>query len=339
MGARARPFVAAFVRLTWGILVLCAIVSPQPQVEAQTLSDAECARLLSRDSERSPASVAATRNLTASELRAPGASDRRRVSELVRDAGSSPPEQLCRSLALERVRNDVLLTGYYRPIVPARRSRDDEFRVPLHGLPEPSLRTRTRAEIDRGALEAKAPVVAWLADPIEAFFIHVQGSAVLELPDGRMTIGYAGSNGRPYTSIGAQLVRDGRMRREEVTMATLKAYLRDHPSDRDAILHTNERYIYFRQVGDEAIGSLGVPLTDGRSVAADPGVYPPGALVLIDSSDAAEGIPPRLAFVQDQGSAITGPARLDLYVGTGDEAGRIAGPLQQRVSVYVVRAK
>jgi membrane-bound lytic murein transglycosylase A len=240
---------------------------------------------------------------------------------------------------LERARTDVLLTGYYRPIVPARRSRDSEFRVPLYGLPDPSLRTRTRAEIDRGALEAKAPVVAWLADPIEAFFIHVQGSAVLELPDGRMTIGYAGSNGRPYTSIGAQLVRDGRMRREEVTMASLKAYLRDHPSDRDAILHTNERYIYFREVEDEAIGSLGVPLTDGRSVAADPGVYPPGTLLLIDSSDAAAGLSPRLAFVQDQGSAITGPARLDLYVGTGDEAGRIAGPLQQRVSVYVVRAK
>jgi membrane-bound lytic murein transglycosylase A len=134
------------------------------------------------------------------------------------------------------------------------------------------------------------------------------------------------------------MVQQGRMRQEEVSMASLKGYLRDHPSERDVVLQANERYIYFQRLDNPPVGSLGVPLTDGRSVAADPAHYPPGTLLFINpiGADASAG---RLVFVQDRGSAITGKERLDLFVGTGDDAGRIAGAMRQQVEIYVLRAR
>jgi membrane-bound lytic murein transglycosylase A len=310
-------------------------------VAAQPTSRAECVQLLTSD-DGGALDQAAAHTLMAVDLRASAARDRRTAAEVVRetsrDSAAARAERVCGAIAMERVQTSALLTGYYRPVVPARRSKDEGFRYPLYRLPEPALRGRSRAEIDRGALDGRVSALAWLADPIEAFFIHVQGSAVLDLPDGRMAVGYAGSNGRPYTSIGALLVGDGRMRREDVTMESLKTYLRERPSERDAILRANERYVYFQQVPDAAVGSLGVPLTDGRSVAADPAVYPPGTLLFLDAP-AGAAVSSRLVFVQDRGTAIVGPGRLDLYVGTGESAAKVAGPLKQNVDVYVVRAR
>jgi membrane-bound lytic murein transglycosylase A len=320
--------------------VLCALVTAS--AAAQPLTRQECAQLLARDENGVSAREAATRNLTAAELRAPAAASLRRASEAVVESaadGALDAGRLCASLVAERVDADVLLTGYYRPVVPARRSRGGEFIYPLYALPDRAVRGLPRAAIDRGALEGRVAAVAWLNDPVEAFFIHVQGSAVLDTPEGRLGVGYAGSNERPYTSIGALLVRDGRMRREDVSMEALKAYLRAHPAEREAILHANERYIYFREVDEHAVGSLGVPLTDGRSVAADPAAYPPGSLLVVAPRNERAAGPPRLVVVQDRGSAIVGPARLDLYIGTGDDAGRIAGPLQERVDVYRLRLR
>jgi membrane-bound lytic murein transglycosylase A len=321
---------------------LCVLAAAMP-ADAQSLSEGECTRLLVDDEGQAPLREAAARNLAALAVRAPDAQAVRRASEALIEALPSTDyaERLCASLVMRRAAPAALLTGYYRPLVPASRTREGEFRHPLYALPPADLRGLPRAAIERGALNGTVPVVAWLDDPIEAFFIHIQGSALLALPDGgRMAVGYAGSNGRSYTSIGALLVRDGRMRREDVTMESLKRYLRDHPSERDAILHANERYIYFQAVDEHAAGSLGVPLTGGRSVAADPAVYPPGSLLFItppaNSPGGTGSITPRLVFVQDRGSAITGPGRLDLYVGTGEAAGSIAGPLQQEVDVFVL---
>lgn len=318
-------------------LLLCASAAA---VYADPLTRDECRALLRLDTAAGPIGEAAAHNLAAAALGAAGADGLRRTAEALLAPSSSSGRvdaaRLCQSLVVERVAT-ALLTGYYVPVVPARRTRDGEFRYPLYALPHAAQRGLTRAAIDRGALDGTVQAIAWLADPIEAFFIHIQGSALLEVPEGRMSVGYAGSNGRAYTSIGALLVRDGRMRREDVSMETLKEYLRNHPEEQSAILHANERYIYFRELPGEPVGSLGVPLTAGRSVAADPAVYPPGSLLFLQPVDGSAGIAPRLVFVQDRGSAITGPDRLDLFVGTGDEAGRIAGPLQQRVEVFTLR--
>lgn len=324
--------------LTFGLaLLLCASAAP---AHAEPLTRDECRVLLRLDTAREPIAEAAAHNLAAAALNTAGAGGLRRTAEALlappSSGGSLDADRLCRSLVVEPV-TTALLTGYYVPVVPARRTRDPEFRYPLYALPDAAQRDLSRAEIDRGALADRVPAIAWLSDPVEVFFIHIQGSALLELPEGRMSVGYAGSNGRPYTSIGALLVSDGRMRREDVSMETLKEYLRSHHEERDAILHANERYIYFRELDGDPVGSLGVPLTAHRSVAADPAVYPPGSLLFLRPVDGSTGIGARLVFVQDRGSAITGPDRLDLFVGTGEEAGRIAGPLQQRVEVFALR--
>src|SRR5262249_45446174 len=137
----------------------------------------------------------------------------------------------------------------------------------------------SRAEIDAGALAGRGYEIAWLDDPVEAFFLHVQGSALLRFDDGvHMQISYSSSNGRPYTSIGRLLIEQGKMAREAVTLATLKQYLRTHADEQPILMAANERYIFFRTVVAGPIGSIGVPLTAGRSVAADPTVYPAGVL-------------------------------------------------------------
>lgn len=281
-------------------------------------------------------------NLESSALSDGTARDRRQVTEYVLRTSDVPAQRaaaLCDRLAVEAVRTEVLLTGYYRPLVPARTAPEGAFLYPLYALPPPGLRGYSRAEIDAGALDGNVPVVAWLDDPVEVFFVHVQGSALLDLPEGPVAVGFAGSNDRSYTSIGTTVVRQGRMQEEDVSMESLKAYLRAHPSERDEILQTNQRYIYFTRADSRPIGSLGVPVTPGRSVAADPSVYPPGTLLFIRSVARVRGVPPRLAFVQDRGSAIVGPGRLDLFLGTGEEAGRVAGDLRQEVQAYVLTLK
>jgi membrane-bound lytic murein transglycosylase A len=321
------------------LLLLTATVLP---ALAQALSDGECESLLVTDEVRAPLRDAAARNLEASALGEPSGLGRRQVTEYVLRTMEAPGQRaaaLCERLTVERVGSEVLLTGYYRPLVPARRAREGAFRYPLYAVPPPDLREHSRAEIDAGVLDGKVPVVAWLDDPVEVFFIHVQGSALLDMPEGTVAVGFAGSNDRPYTSIGSIVVRQGRMPQEEVSMESLKGYLHAHPSQRDEILHANERYIYFAQADGRAIGSMGVPVTPGRSVAADLSAYPPGTLLFIQSVATARGVPPRLAFVQDRGSAIVGRGRLDLFLGTGEAAGRIAGELRQEVQVYVLDPK
>lgn len=340
-----RAFAPRSVRtrlLARAIGAVLLVTAPALPAWSQALSDADCESLLTTDDADAPLGDAAARNLEAAVLRGPSGLDARRVTEYVLRTTEAPRQRaaaLCGWLAAERVSAKVLLTGYYRPLVPARAVRDEAFRYPLYAVPPPDLRGHSRAEIDAGALDGRVPVLAWLDDPVEVFFIHVQGSALLDMPEGMVAVGFAGSNDRPYTSIGSVVVGQGKMRLEEVSMESLKGYLREHPAERDEILHANERYVYFARVDSRPIGSMGVPVTPGRSVAADPSVYPPGTLLFIQSVASARGAPPRLAFVQDRGSAIVGPGRLDLFLGTGEGAGRLAGDLRQDVQVYVLGQK
>lgn len=264
----------------------------------------------------------------------------------------------------------MLVTGYYQPELAASRRRSQRFRYPLYRTPDdlvdvdlrqfcPDCRNRvgqgrvengkvvpyySRAEIEAGALADRGYEIAWLDDAIEAYFLHVQGSAVLRFDDGvHMQVSYSGSNGRPYTSLGNVLIGQGRMSSGTVSLQTLKDYLRAHPEEQAALTAANQRYIFFRAVAVGPIGSLGVTLTAGRSIAADANVYPAGALTFLRvaprttaASAADQPVFSRFAVIQDAGSAISGASRIDVFWGAGPTAEAIAGDLRNPGEMFLI---
>jgi membrane-bound lytic murein transglycosylase A len=267
----------------------------------------------------------------------------------------------------------LLVTGYYEPEVAASRNRTQRFHYPLYRTPDDLVDVDlgqfcaecgqrvgkgrvhngklvpyySRAEIDAGALAGRGYEIAWLDDPVEAFFLHVQGSALLHFEDGvRMQIGYSSSNGLPYTSLGSVLIAQDKVPRDMVSLQVLKDYLRAHPDEQDQLMAANQRYIFFRAVAAGPVGSLGVPLTAGRSLAADPKQYPPGALlfVRIASRDqpsvvSNQAVVSRFALNQDAGVAISGPGHVDVFWGTGATAEAIAGDMHNPGELYLVLPK
>jgi len=276
---------------------------------------------------------------------------------------------VCQHASVHRVEipEGFLVTGYYQPELRARRKRGGSFQYPLYRTPDDLVDidlgqwctecgTRvsqgrvkdgrvlpyySRGEIEAGALDGRGYEIAWLEDPLDAFFMHVQGSAVLRLEDDvQMHVSYSSSNGRPYTSIGRILIERDKLTRHNVSMQTIKDYLRAHPEEQPDILSRNERYIFFRTVTDGPIGSLGVPLTAGRSIAADAAVYPSGALVFMKIQPRPQTPRPvsttRFAMIQDAGAAISGPGRIDVFWGTGDTAAELAGDMRNPGELYLV---
>lgn len=271
-----------------------------------------------------------------------------------------------------QVTDPGFLTGYYEPEVPASRERTRTHSVPLHGKPKgletvaPADRPAgwpehlshgrrvdgmltempDRGAIMDGALDGEALEIAWLQDPVDAYFIHVQGSARLKMTDGSvMRVGYAGKTGHPYTGIGRLLVDRGEGTPEDFTMTGLRKWLSDHPEQRALLFRENRSYIFFREVTgttpDEGpVGAAGLPLTPGRSLAVDADFLPYGALVFVTSDfpdpDGGEGGFSRLMVADDTGSAINGAARGDIFVGSGDDAGRIAGDIRHRGTFTVL---
>ena len=244
----------------------------------------------------------------------------------------------------------VLFTGYYTPVFDARRAPDAVFRWPLHKLPPDLVKARdgrclgrrradgaivpyySRAEIVNGAL--KGHELLYLKNRFEAYVCTVQGSAKLRLAGGEVVgVGYHGNNGWPYTSVGHMLVRDGRLAPDKLSLSRLIRFFTDHPGRMDEYLPRNERYVFFRETRREPTGSLGLPVTPGCSIATDKRVYPRACLVLVDTrvprldvSGQVEQAPfLRFALDQDTGGAIRAPGRADIYLGVGDDAGRIAG--------------
>jgi len=279
--------------------------------------------------------------------------------------------QLCQASGLDG-HGKMLITGYYEPVCRASLTRSEAYPHPLYGRPPdllsagpgPDWERRngrlvngalvpyfTRAEIEKGSLLA-GQELAWLADPLEAFILHVQGSGWLEFADGtRRRVQFAAKNGREYRSIGRLLVDRGIMSREEATMPAILNYLREHPAEQEAILHHNESFVFFRWGDDMAVGplgSLGQPLTPGRSVALDQDHFPPGALAwlatrqpVINEAGEITGWQALGRFVlnQDSGSAITGPGRLDLFFGAGPQAEAAAGSLKHPGMLYFLVKK
>lgn len=255
--------------------------------------------------------------------------------------------------------NSVLFTGYYQPVIDASAVRTEEYSYPVYREPgAPGSRTGTegsaaagaypsRHEIDGlGVLEGKGYEIAWLRDPVDRFFLHIQGSGLLRMTDGReLPLNFAASNGRAYTSIGRVLIDEGKVDRESMSMQRIRAWLAEFPEESEALFARNERYIFFRLGEEGPLGSIGVPLTAGRSVATDPAVYPKGALLyvetrtpVVDESGALAGWRPVRRFVvnQDSGAAIRGPGRADLYFGSGAAAGAQAGYMQSEGRLYLL---
>jgi membrane-bound lytic murein transglycosylase A len=259
---------------------------------------------------------------------------------------------------------EVLFTGYYLPELRGSLSREGPYQVPLHRAPDDLVvaRTRdwpslsddlvgrvvegrfvpypTRAEIRSGALDGKRAELLWVDSPVDAFFAEIQGSALVRLPDGTCRfVTYAGKNGQRYAAVGAELVRRGALRREEVSMQAIREWLAAHPGELDQVLAANPSYVFFR-FADAAIGALGEPVTPERTIATDARVFPKGALALVvtERPVAAEGaeMRPFSRFVldQDAGGAIKGPARVDVYFGPGAYAANAAGRMHQRGRLY-----
>jgi len=246
----------------------------------------------------------------------------------------------------------VAFTGYFEPTYAASRVSNSRYRYPLYrkpddlaDWPEPHP-TREQLEGADGLQGGQGPLagleLVWLSDRLEAFLIHVQGSARLQLADGTtMTVGYAGRTKHPYTSIGKELIRDGALDPESLTLAQLKAYFRQNPAALDRYLPRNRSFIFFKEThGAQATGSLSVPVTAERSIATDKTLMPPGALALIHTRlpdrQAQLSLKPISRYVldQDTGSAIRGPGRVDLFVGTGTQAGLRAGEINGPGQLY-----
>lgn len=252
------------------------------------------------------------------------------------------------------------LTGYYEPIVQGSRLPSDRFRVPLYAVPDdlvavdpdrpepaldPSFRfaRRTaaglvpyadRAAIEAGYLKGRGLELVYLADPVDAFFIHVQGAARIELADGQtMRVTYAAKSGHPYTSIGATLVKTGALSLAEATMQGIRTWLAEHRDAAAAVMARNRSFIFFREapVADAALGPIAaakVPLTPGRSLAIDRLLHSFHIPVWLETV-LPDGSPlQRLFFAHDTGSAIVGPARGDIFFGSGDAAGEVAGRMR-----------
>lgn len=228
-----------------------------------------------------------------------------------------------------------LFTGYYEPELDGSPVRTDRYRFPLYRRP-PEMGNGpwlTRAQIEEsGVLEGRGLELAWLSDPVEKFFLQVQGSGRIRFPDGRgIRVGYGGKNGHPYRSIGQELIRRGLFQPHQVSAGAIRRWVGQNPDAGRQLLQTNPSYVFFREVSavpsDRGpLGAMNRSITAGRTIAVDPAFVPLGAPVWIEKA----GANPirRLMVAQDTGSAIKGAQRADIFYGTGDEAGRAAGSVR-----------
>ena len=261
-----------------------------------------------------------------------------------------------------------LITGYYEPLLKGSLERSEEYRYPLYGVPEDLLvvdlgsiypqlngmRLRgkldgnkvvpyyDRAQLDDDPELLRGAEILWVDSLVDVFFLHVQGSGLVRLTDGStVAVGYAGQNGHPYQSIGRVLIEMGELEREEVTLFTIRDWLRANPDRLNEVFAQNPSYVFFELKEDQAdgpIGSLNVTLTPTRSVAVDRSVIPLGAPVWLQTTLPDEARSPfdRLMLAQDTGGAIKGHVRADVFWGRGDEAEQLAGLMKQQGRLFVL---
>ena len=244
-----------------------------------------------------------------------------------------------------------LLTAYYEPVFEASRTPRPGFEVPLYGVPA-NLKARSPwfsreeiAKLPAAQAALKGKEIAYIASPVDAMVLHIQGSGRLWLTDrdGRRTqirLAFAGTNEHPYQSIGRWLLDQNLTK--DATWPGIKAWLAQNPRRTNELMWRNPRFIFFKEetlIGAEALlgpkGAMGVPLTPGRSIAVDPGSIPYGSAIWLSSRGPQTPLN-KLVFAQDTGSAILGAVRADYFVGSGDAAGELAGRLKQDMSAWVL---
>ena len=229
-----------------------------------------------------------------------------------------------------------MFTGYFEPELDGSRRPDDRFRYPVYRMPDEARDATpwlTREEITTsGVMGNRGLEIAWVDDPVELFFLQIQGSGRIRLPGGQVVrIGYGGANGHPYRSIGVELVRRGIYSPHQVSAQVIRNWVRRNPEEGEKLLLHNPSYVFFRELGkmnaaDGPLGAMNRPVTALRSIAVDPAHTPLGAPVWVEKDGA--GPMRRLMIAQDTGSAIKGAQRADIFFGTGDAAGRAAGSLR-----------
>ncbi|WP_090873668.1 murein transglycosylase A [Paraburkholderia diazotrophica] len=245
---------------------------------------------------------------------------------------------------------DGLVTGYYEPLLRGSRVRHGVYQTALYRWPSayrPGTPLPARAQLERsGVLNGNELV--WVDDPIEAFFLQVQGSGRIVMEDGSvMRVGFGGTNNQPYKSIGRWLLDQRELTPAQATMQGIKGWARANPTRVDALLDTNPRFVFFREMpsneptlsggADGPIGALGVPLTPERSIAVDPSSIPLGTPVFLQTTRPMTNAPMnRLVFAQDTGTAIKGGVRADYFWGLGDEAGDLAGKMKQAGRMWLL---
>jgi len=262
---------------------------------------------------------------------------------------------------------DGLITGYYEPVYRGSLTQTAEATVPVYGVPDDlivvqldSLYPELKGKRLRGRLEGrvvkpyddaaliatqgvKAPVLAWLTDPMDLQFLQIQGSGRIRLDDGQqLRIGYADQNGYPYRAIGRWLVEQGELKKEDVTMGAISAWAKAHPTRIPQLLGSNPSYVFFARNPDSnegPRGSLNVPLTAGYSVAVDRKVIPLGSLLWLSTTRPDGSALIRPVAAQDTGGAIAGEVRADLFWGTGDTAGQLAGDMKQKGNLWMLWPK
>lgn len=245
---------------------------------------------------------------------------------------------------------DGLVTGYYEPLLHGSRYRSAPYLYPLYRWPRaarPGAVLPPRAQLMRSGMLAGNELV-YVDDPIEAFFLQVQGSGRVLLDDGTvMRVGYSGTNNQPYRSIGRWLIDRGELLPAQATMQGIKAWARANRLRVDALLDVNPRFVFFKEVpssegvpsggADGPVGALGVPLTPERSIAVDPTSIPLGTPVFLQTTRPLSHQPMnRLVFAQDVGSAIQGGVRADYFWGLGDDAGDLAGRMKQSGRMWLL---
>ena len=273
-------------------------------------------------------------------------------------------------------KGEVLFTGYYEPHLNGRLQPDDEFRFPIYGLPNDLIKIdlsafdekyngesivgrytgqtvvpyHERREIDEeNILADKAQPLAWVKDPVDVFFLHIQGSGKIFLDSGEViNVHYHGSNGRPYRSIGRLLIESQKIPQKEMSMQKIRSYLHEHPEEMAPVLNHNPSYVFFKLEPEGPLGHLSVLLTPGRSVALDRRIFPPAALAFIQTKkpvvDGTGQIASwvdcsRFVLNQDTGGAIRGPGRADLFWGSGPYAEIAAGHMAHKGRLYFLVLK
>ena len=260
--------------------------------------------------------------------------------------------------------NHSLFTGYYEPLLEGSLKRTEKYKYPLYRVPPDLIKNEnnvgrmkdgkfipyySRREIDvDGVLQGKNLELVWVADPVELYSLHIQGSGKIKLEDETLlTVGYAQTNGRPFRSITKFMLEGGKIKSSEASYRHVFLKGKEEKEMYD-ILSYNERYTFFRFLDKEPVGSLGEPVTPGRSIATDPDFFPEGALAFIRLRkpvfDTEGNVKERVSFSrfvlnQDKGSAIEGPGRVDLFCGFGTKAEYTAGTLKEKGELYLLIKK